>query len=158
MPYYITDSHPDCSAWATIKEDGELLACHATKQGAIDQMIAVSIAEGMEPGGERAKPSDLKVGDYVSWNSSGGRARGEIQEIVTDGTIDVPNSSVSITGTPDDPAALIQIYRPVDGGGWEDTDVFVAHKFSTLTKIDELPEPMDEPDDEDDDEMGETRH
>jgi HK97 family phage prohead protease len=156
MPYYITDSHPDCSAWATIKEDGELLACHATKQGAIDQMVAVSIAEGMEPGGERAKPGDLRVGDYVSWNSSGGRARGEIQRIVTDGTIDVPNSSVSVTGTPDDPAALIQVYRPVDGGGWEDTDVFVAHKFSTLTRIDELPEPMDEPDDEDDD-MDETR-
>ena len=157
MPYYITDSHPDCSAWATIKEDGELLACHATKQDAIDQMIAVSIAEGLEPGGERAKPGDLRVGDYVSWNSSGGRARGEIQEIVTDGTIDVPGTSVSVTGTPDDPAALIQIYRPVDGGGWEDTDVFVAHKFSTLTRIDELPEPMDEPDDEDDDDFEETR-
>lgn len=158
MPYYITDSHPDCSAWATIKEDGELLACHSTKQGAIDQMIAVSIAEGMEPGGERAKPGDLRVGDYVSWNSSGGRARGEIQRIVTDGTIDVPNSSVSVTGTPDDPAALIQIYRPVEGGGWEDTDVFVAHKFSTLTRIDELPEPMDEPEDEDaDEDYEETR-
>jgi HK97 family phage prohead protease len=156
MPYYITDNHPDCSAWATIKEDGELLACHATKQAAIDQMIAVSLAEGMEPGGERAKPGDLRVGDYVSWNSSGGRARGEIQRIVTDGTIDVPNSSVSVTGTPDDPAALIQVYRPVDGG-WEDTDVFVAHKFSTLTRIDELPEPMDEPDDEDDDDYEETR-
>lgn len=156
MPYYITESHPDCSGWATIKEDGELMGCHTTKQSAIDQMVAISIAEGMEPGGERAKPGDLRVGDYVSWNSSGGRARGEIQEIVTDGTIDVPNSSVSVTGTPDDPAALIQVYRPVDGGGWEDTDVFVAHKFSTLTRIDELPEPMDEPDDEDDDEE-ETR-
>lgn len=152
MPYYITESHPDCSGWATIKEDGELMGCHTTKQSAIDQMVAISIAEGMEPGGERAKPGDLRVGDYVSWNSSGGRARGEIQEIVTDGTIDVPNSSVSVTGTPDDPAALIQIYRPVEGGGWQDTDVFVAHKFSTLTRIDELPEPMDEPDDEDDDE------
>lgn len=155
MPYYITQSHPDCSGWATIKEDGELLGCHTTKQSAIDQMVAISIAEGMEPGGERAKPADLKVGDYVSWNSSGGRARGEIQEIVTDGTIDVPDSSVSVTGTPDDPAALIQVYRPVDDG-WEDTDVFVAHKFSTLTKIDELPEPMDEPEDEDDD-SDETR-
>ena len=60
----------------------------------------------------------------------------------------MPNSDFTVTGTPDDPAALIQIYRPVDGG-WEDTDVFVAHKFSTLTKIDELPEPMDEPEDDD---------
>ena len=53
MPYFITDSSPDCSGWATIKEDGEVIGCHDTKQAAIDQMVAVSIAEGMEPGGER---------------------------------------------------------------------------------------------------------
>jgi HK97 family phage prohead protease len=51
MPYFITDKHPDCEAWATVKEDGELLACHATEQEAIDQMVAVSVAEEMEPGG-----------------------------------------------------------------------------------------------------------
>lgn len=51
MPYFITDKHPDCSAWATVKEDGELLACHPTEQDAIDQMVAVSISEDMEPGG-----------------------------------------------------------------------------------------------------------
>jgi len=53
MPYYITDSSPDCSGWATIKEDGEVIGCHQTKQEAIDQMVAVSIAEDLEPGGER---------------------------------------------------------------------------------------------------------
>ena len=53
MPYFITDKSPDCSGWATIKEDGEVIGCHSTKQDAIDQMVAVSIAEDMEPGGER---------------------------------------------------------------------------------------------------------
>ena len=51
MPYFITDTHPDCGSWAVVKENGELLACHETKQSAIDQMVAVSIAEGLEPGG-----------------------------------------------------------------------------------------------------------
>ena len=148
MPYFISDSNPDCNGWAVEKEDGEVIGCHTTKQSAIDQMVAVSIAEGLEPGGERAKPTELEIGDYVSWDTSGGRARGEIVEIERDGTINVPNSSFSITGTPDDPAALIQVYRRVVGG-WEDTDVFVGHKFSTLTKIDPLPEPMDEPEDDD---------
>ena len=152
MPYYIESDNPQCNGWAAVKEDGEVIGCHNTKQGAIDQMVAVSIAEGIRPGGERARPNELKVGDYVSWNSSGGRARGEIQEIVTDGVINVPNADVTVTGTPDDPAALIQVYQRV-GDGWEDTDVFVAHKFSTLTRIDELPEPMDEPEMDDDDEM-----
>lgn len=53
MPYYITDQNPDCSGWAVEKEDGEVIGCHTTKQDAIDQMVAVSIAEEIEPGGER---------------------------------------------------------------------------------------------------------
>jgi HK97 family phage prohead protease len=53
VPYYITDKAQDCSGWATIKEDGEVIGCHMNKQGAIDQMVAVSIAENIEPGGER---------------------------------------------------------------------------------------------------------
>jgi HK97 family phage prohead protease len=53
MPYFITDKSPDCDGWATIKEDGEVIGCHETKQAAIDQMVAVSIAEDLEPGGER---------------------------------------------------------------------------------------------------------
>jgi uncharacterized protein len=51
MPYFVTDQHPDCESWATVKEDGELLACHATEAEAVDQMVAVSLAEDMEPGG-----------------------------------------------------------------------------------------------------------
>jgi len=61
MPYFITDSSPDCSGWATIKEDGEVIGCHATKQAAIDQMVAVSIAEDMEPGGERSEDAEETV-------------------------------------------------------------------------------------------------
>jgi HK97 family phage prohead protease len=149
MPYFISQNNPDCAQgeWAVEKEDGEVIGCHTTKQSAIDQMVAVSIAEDIEPGGERARPNELEVGDYVSWNTSGGRARGEIVQIERDGTINVPDSSFTITGTPDDPAALIQVYQRVEGG-WDDTDVYVAHKFSTLTKIDPLPEPMDEEDDD----------
>ncbi len=155
MPYYITDKSSECSSWAVVKEDGEVMACHNTKKEALDQMVAISLSEGIEPGGERdirALPGDLQIGDYVSWNSSGGRARGEIQEIVDDGSISPPNSSVTVNGTEKDPAALIQVYRPVRDG-WEDTDVYVAHKFSTLTKIAPLPEPSDEPEDEEDDDM-----
>jgi len=78
----------------------------------------------------RAKPDGLKVGDFVRWNSSGGTARGKIDRIVRDGSIDVPDSSFTITGTAEDPAALITLYR-----NGEATDRKVGHKFSTLTKI-----------------------
>jgi HK97 family phage prohead protease len=68
LPYYITDKSADCPAWAVVKEDGELLACHDSKESAIDQAIAVSIAEETEFVGERAAVGELQPGDYVSWN------------------------------------------------------------------------------------------
>lgn len=80
----------------------------------------------------RAEAGELSVGDMVSWQSSGGRARGKIDRIITDGSIDVPDSDFTITGTEDNPAALITLYR--DG---EPTDRKVGHRFSALTKIDD---------------------
>ena len=56
MPYFISDQQSDCSGWATVKQESDgsytTLGCHDTKQDAIDQMVAVSISEDMEPGGE----------------------------------------------------------------------------------------------------------
>ena len=68
MPYYITDKSESCPAWSVIKDDGEVLACHDTKESAIDQAIAVSLAEDTEFVGERAAVGELKIGDWVSWN------------------------------------------------------------------------------------------
>ena len=139
MPYYISDQHPDCPAWAVVKEGGSLVNCQPNKDDAIAQMVTLSIAEDMEPGGEyqgtfRAEPDELDVGDFVSWNSSGGTARGQIERIVRDGQIDVPNSDFVVNGTPDDPAALIVVWREGDDG-WNATDVKVGHRFTSLVKI-----------------------
>jgi HK97 family phage prohead protease len=139
MPYFISDSNADCSGWAVEKEDGEVIGCHDSKESAIDQMVAVSIAEGLEPGGERALPGTLQEGDFVSWNSSGGRARGRIEHIMTEGTLGVPDSDFSIEATEENPAALIRIYERYEDG-WRETEVLVGHRFSTLTKINPLPE------------------
>lgn len=255
MPYYITKFHPDCSKWAVVKTDYDLVACHNTKKSATDQMVALSIAEEIEPGGthprderrreamrvkevsqdlyvqlegdekalvdamlgvvreygkfgspdssvyisytpasqnedsaigvkcgncvfhfqaedgigcsaidadieengicrlsmippglvmsreemQEAAPGALKVGDFVRWNSSGGAARGRIERIERDGTINVPDSSFTINGTEDDPAALITLWRE-GADGWAATDTKVGHKFSTLTKIKSLSE------------------
>ena len=82
----------------------------------------------------RAEPDGLKVGDFVRWDSSGGTARGKIDRIERDGSIDVPDSEFTINGDADDPAALITVYREEDGS-YEPTDRKVGHRFSTLTKI-----------------------
>lgn len=192
MPYFITDQSDECPNWAVVKSDGEMIGCHMSKDEAIQQMVAISEQEGIEPGGERAKhgpdmytteqealdraeqlgcegthsmdddgqviympcsthsdyeavsrsedraePDSLDQGDFVSWNSSGGRSQGQIERIVRDGDIDVPDSSFTISGTEDDPAALIRVWQEGDDG-WAPTDVQVGHKFSTLTKIGSL--------------------
>lgn len=54
MPYFIESDNPDCAGWATVKDDGEVMGCHQSKDDAIDQMVALSIAEDVEPGGERS--------------------------------------------------------------------------------------------------------
>ena len=70
---------------------------------------------------------DFKVGDMVTWGSSGGAARGKITKIVREGSVNVPDSSISITAEENDPAVLIRVYD-----GDKATDRIVGHKMSTL--------------------------
>ena len=67
------------------------------------------------------------VGDMVSWNSSGGTATGKIVRVIRNGKYNVPNSSFSVTGTEEDPAAVVRVYQ--DG---KPTDTLVGHKLSSL--------------------------
>jgi len=83
------------------------------------------------------KASKLKRGDSVSWNSSGGTARGKITKVITSGSEQVPNSSFKITGTPEDPGALVRVYTK-QGDKYVPTDTIVGHKLKTLTKISNL--------------------
>jgi len=76
---------------------------------------------------QRLVTKALSVGSMVSWNSSGGKAEGKITRIIRNGSYKVPNTEVTVNGTPDDPAAVIRLYR--DGKA---TDTIVAHRMSTL--------------------------
>ncbi len=86
-----------------------------------------SDTEGME---SVSKAKSVSVGQMVSWNSSGGRASGKVIRIIRNGKYNVPNSNFVITGTPDNPAAVIRLYR--DG---KPTGTVVGHKVSTLSSM-----------------------
>ena len=73
------------------------------------------------------KADSVRVGQMVSWNSSGGTARGKVKRVITSGSYKVPGTDVTVTGTKEEPAAVITLYR--DG---EPTDTIVAHKVKTL--------------------------
>ncbi len=78
----------------------------------------------------KAEADALKVGDMVSWDSSGGRAKGKITKIVRSGKLSVPKTSFTLNATEDNPACLIKVYR-----GDEPTDTIVGHRFKTLRKL-----------------------
>lgn len=60
MPYFIAQNAPGCDGWAMVKESGVVEGCHATKDEAIAHMVAASLAEGIQPGGERALPDNYR--------------------------------------------------------------------------------------------------
>jgi Zn finger protein HypA/HybF involved in hydrogenase expression len=84
-----------------------------------------------------AKADSVRVGDFVSWGSSGGTARGKVERVVRSGSIDVPGSDFTINAEEDNPAVLIRVYRK-GANGWEPSDTRVGHKMSTLRRISSL--------------------
>jgi hypothetical protein len=122
-------------AWELIKS-GEIrgLSIGGTAQRAELELSKLDYAPTGTVEFTKETPS---TGDFVSWNSSGGRARGKIDRIVRDGVIKVPNSNFTITGDEDNPAALITVWREF-ADGWKATDTKVGHKLSTLTTISSL--------------------
>ena len=58
MPYFISQN-TDCPDWAVVKEDNSVVSCQDSKDSAIAQMVALSLAENIEPGGELASTREL---------------------------------------------------------------------------------------------------
>jgi HK97 family phage prohead protease len=81
MPYYITQTNPDCPNWAVEKENGESIGCHDSKESAIDQAVAISIDEGTEFVGERAAVGSLAIGDFVSWSPLDPRVAAQVEMV-----------------------------------------------------------------------------
>jgi hypothetical protein len=73
------------------------------------------------------KAESVRVGQMVSWNSSGGTARGKVKRVIRSGSYDVPGTDITINATEEDPAVVITLYRDGDA-----TDTIVAHRMSTL--------------------------
>lgn len=129
MPYEIRHNIEGCSGYAVVlSKTGKIVTCHPDKKSALKHLAALEI--NVEEA-KVEKAEGKKVGQFVSWSSSGGTAHGKITRIVSNGKVKVPDSSFEITGTPEDPAALIRIYEKVNNK-WVATDKIVGHKVSTL--------------------------
>jgi hypothetical protein len=126
-----------------MEEEKSLRHIKSVEETATEIIITYGKAEAMEEAGydkedERAEAGELKVGDFVSWDSSGGRSQGKVVEITTDGQIEA-DSGFKVNGTAEDPAALISVYEydsEENAFVERKPPLRVAHLFSTLTKVD----------------------
>ena len=126
-----------------MEENKSLRHIKSVEETATEIIITYGKAEAMEEAGydkedERAEAGALSVGDFVSWDSSGGRSQGKVVEITTDGQIEA-DSGFKVNGTAEDPAALISIYEydsEENAFVERKPPLRVAHLFSTLTKVD----------------------
>ena len=87
----------------------------------------------------RAAADELFVGDFVRWNTSTGFAYGRIVQVESNGDL-TSTSGFSMTGTNDDPVALVRIYDfDADANEYVERrpELNVVHRFSTLTKYDD---------------------
>jgi phage head maturation protease len=87
----------------------------------------------------KAKPSDLKMGDYVQWNASGGKAQGKIVDIRTNGEVSSSISDYTLTGTQDDPVYVIKLVQTNQDGDDTLTEQTVVHRADALNVI---PDPI----------------
>ena len=94
-----------------------------------DGYVIPETEEGEEEEMEDMDKADgVRVGQMVSWNSSGGRAEGKVKRVIRDGSYNVPDSDFTITGTPDNPAVVIEVYR--DG---KPSGRMVGHRMNSLS-------------------------
>jgi hypothetical protein len=80
-----------------------------------------------------AAVEDLKVGDAVSWTTGGQNPRGKIKEIVREGSKKIPGADFEVTGSPEDPGYVIEIYEEVEGE-WKPTGKVVGRKADSILK------------------------
>jgi hypothetical protein len=81
-----------------------------------------------------ADPEDIKVGDAVSWQTSGSNPRGRVRDIVREGSKKVPGADFEISGTPDNPGYLIELYEQDAEGKWKATGTMVGRKADSILK------------------------
>lgn len=90
----------------------------------------------------RAAAARIGEGSFVSWDSSGGRARGKVEKVITKGPAS-SDGGYTLEATPDYPVFQIRVYE-AKGNGWIPTDVVVVHRNDLLTVITPLPSPRSE--------------
>lgn len=82
---------------------------------------------------EERAASGISSGSFVSWDSSGGTAKGKVTSVITSGKV-TASAGYSMQASADKPVYKITIYKE-GADGWTATDESVVHLGDTLTSI-----------------------
>lgn len=100
-----------------------------------DEEVVITYAKSEEA---RAAADELSVGDFVRWRSADVYAYGRIIQVANNGELEA-DSGFTMTGTEDNPAALIRVYTyeaESDAYVERKPALNVVHRFDTLEKFD----------------------
>ena len=180
MPYHVgAKGSYGCSGYPAVKEDGEIMGCHETKEQAEAQIYAINQSEGnigekeiVTSGGgvgiknpqawpgtamdedkrKRVRKMDIKEGDYVMGRTSEGMVHGRVEHIMWEGgTLGTPGSEYAIESMPpSNPAMSVRVYEQEEPGEWEETAYSIGMMYENAIRLESLAGHVMPEDDEED--------
>lgn len=169
MPYHVgAKGSYGCSGYPAVKDDGEVMGCHQTKEQAEAQIYAINQSEGnidekemvtsgggvgiknpqAWPGTEleeekrkRVNKVEIKEGDYVMGMTSEGIAHGRVEHIMWEGgTLGEPGSEYALESMPpENPAMSVRVYEYNDDENtWDATAYSIGMMYVDAEKLSSL--------------------
>lgn len=114
MPYKVGDKGSyGCSGYPAVKDDGEVMGCHRTKEAAAAQIYAINLSEGNI---DKADMPMATEGNFVVAMTSEGSVIGQVEHVMREGgTYGEPGNPYAVESTPENPAVAIRIIEEEDG-------------------------------------------
>jgi hypothetical protein len=121
MPYKVGDKGSyGCSGYPAVKDDGEVMGCHKTREAAAAQIYAINRSEGNIGKAEEM----ISEGDFVMAMTTEGVVIGQVEHVMREGgTYGEPGNPYAVQSTPENPAVAIRILE-------EDDDMYYYTPYS----------------------------
>lgn len=164
MPYHVGEKGSyGCEGYPALKDDGTVMGCHSTKQGAANQIYAINQSEGnidkadpcwegyvmrgMKPGENGSRVPNcvpvakadrpIQEGDYVMGGTSEGIVVGQVEHIMTEGGVyGTPGTEYAIESTPENPAMAVRMFEQEEDGKFCPTAYSIGMLYNDAIIVD----------------------
>jgi hypothetical protein len=129
MPYKVGNKGSyGCSGYPAVKDNGEVVGCHDTRESAAAQIYAINQSEGNIDKADYA----VTEGDFVMAMTTEGPVVGQVEHVMREGgTYGEPGNPYAVESTPENPAVAIRILE-------EDDDVYYYTPYSIGARMSDV--------------------